>query len=327
MNKNWLLFFPLLISLVFSEKADATLAGLPPQSSPGQSSPISLLKKKLEARVQQTRHRAQPSLIFDIPVTYNEKVSFWIRQFQGQGQKWFRRWLERGTRYLPFIQEELRKADLPQDLAFMVMVESGFSATARSHAEAVGPWQFIEGTGSRYGLQKNSWLDERKDLRKSTRAAIRYIKDLYAEFGSWYLVAASYNMGESGLRKIINRHKTKDYWALVDKKALPAETREYVPKILAAMLITKAPGLYGFREFGIMQPLEYEFVNVPGGLSLRDLADQLNVTPRSLQDLNAELIQGAIPRQISKHTIRVPRGSSSLVMKYLESNPRKISVD
>lgn len=320
-------FFTLILTVcIFSQDLSANIARTSPASATAPPT-ISMLKKRLEERVQQTRHRTQPSLLFDIPVTYNERVSFWVRHFQNQGQKWFRLWLERGTRYLPFIQEELRKADLPADLAFMVMVESGFSATAKSTAAAVGPWQFIAGTGSRYGLQTNSWLDERKDLRKSTRAAIRYIKDLYAEFGSWYLVAASYNMGEGGLRRIINKQKTKDYWTLVERKALPAETREYVPKILAAMLITKAPGLYGFREFGIMQPLEFEFVNVPGGFSLRDLADQINVTPRSLQDLNAELINGAVPRQISKHTIRVPRGSSSLVIKYLEGNSRKISVD
>ena len=146
------------------------------------------------------------NLIFDLPVTYNKKVSRWVAHYQGPGNRWFRTWLQRSYKYMPFIQAELKKAGLPLDLAYMVMIESGFAPNAVSHASAVGPWQFIEATGSRYGLNKNWWLDERRDLKKSTLAAIRYIKDLHAEFGSWYLVAASYNMGENGLRRKIKKH-------------------------------------------------------------------------------------------------------------------------
>lgn len=330
MNLMPLLNFKTLIVIyvffsIWVPKAEAIPTPQNPDVRP--SPQISLLKKRLGERVKQTQHRTQASLIFDIPVTYNDRVSHWVRHFQGQGQKWFRLWLERATRYLPFIQEELRKAQLPQDLAFMVMVESGFSATATSHAAAVGPWQFIQSTGTRYGLQTNSWLDERKDLRKSTRAAIRYLKDLHAEFGSWYLVAASYNMGENGLRRIINKHGTRDYWKLVEAKAIPTETRDYVPKILAAMLISKAPGLYGFREVSVMQPLDFEFVAVPGGLQLVDLADGLNVTTQSLRDLNAELLQGSIPRHIPTHLIRVPKGSAQTVMKFVETKLRKFAIE
>ncbi len=275
------------------------------------------LKEKLQSLSQKnSRMAANNTLIFDLPVTYNKKVSKWVHYYQSRGQKWFREWLGRSSKYMPFIQAELQRANLPTDLAFMVMIESGFSASAVSSAEAVGPWQFIEPTGNRYGLQKNWWLDERRDLKKSTLAAIRYLKDLREEFGSWYLVAASYNMGESGLRRQIKKYQTKDYWALVQKGALPEETQEYVPKILAAMLIAKAPNLYGFRDIEKLTPLDYEVVSVPGGTDLDGVADHLGVTRKSLKDLNAEILLGYIPRQIDRYFIRVPKGASTMVSAY-----------
>jgi len=275
------------------------------------------LKEKLQNLTQKNTHAANNNtLIFDLPVTYNKKVSKWIHYYQTRGQKWFREWLARSSKYMPFIQAELQRANLPTDLAFMVMIESGFSASAVSHAEAVGPWQFIGPTGNRYGLQNNWWLDERRDLKKSTLAAIRYLKDLREEFGSWYLVAASYNMGESGLRRQIKKCQTKDYWTLVQKGALPEETQEYVPKILAAMLIAKAPNLYGFRDVEKLDPLDYEVVSVPGGTDLDGVADHLGVTRKSLKDLNAEILLGYIPRQIDRHYIRVPKGAGKMVSAY-----------
>jgi membrane-bound lytic murein transglycosylase D len=257
------------------------------------------------------------ALIFDLPVTYNEKVSRWVAYFQHRGQKWFREWLERASIYMPMIQNELRKANLPTDLAYMVMIESGFSPNAVSHASAVGPWQFIEPTGKRYGLRATYWLDERRDLKKSTLAAIRYLKDLHAEFGSWYLVAASYNMGENGLRRQIRKHGTTDYWTLIRRNALPQETQDYVPKILAAMLIAKAPSLYGFRSLERLNPLEYDVINVPGGTDLDELAEHLGVTRKSIKDLNAELVLGYIPRGVTSHYIRIPRGSARTVSQYI----------
>lgn len=282
------------------------------------------LKEKLQTLSQKNSKNAAANntLIFDLPVTYNKKVSNWIHYYQTRGQKWFREWLSRSSKYMPFIQAELQRANMPTDLAFMVMIESGFSSQAVSHANAVGPWQFIAPTGVRYGLRNNWWLDERRDLKKSTLAAIRYLKDLREEFGSWYLVAASYNMGENGLRRQIKKYNTKDYWSLVNKGALPAETQEYVPKILAAMLIAKAPNLYGFRDVERLNALDYEVVSVPGGTDLDAVADHLGVTRKSLKDLNAEILLGYIPRQIDKHFIRVPKGASNMVSEYVYNKSR-----
>ncbi len=281
--------------------------------------PISL-QERLQARVQKAPSSAQTSVIFDLPVTYNRKVSHWISYFQDKGKNWFRDWLERSTKYMPYIQKELKEAGLPQDLAFMVMIESGFAPNAISHADAVGPWQFIQPTGHRYGLKVNWWIDERRDLKKSTLAAIRYMKDLYQEFGSWYLVAASYNMGEGGLRRQIKKHQTRDFWALSRAGALPQETMDYVPKILAAMMITKSPSLYGFRDIAQFDPFDYDIVTVPGGTDLKEIANAIGVTGRSLRDMNSELVLGYVPSQVSKHTIRVPKGAMSLVSEHLANH-------
>lgn len=278
------------------------------------------LRQKLFKATSENSKGGSDAVVFDLPVTYNKKVKSWITYYQTSGRKWFKSWLERSTKYMPFIQQELKNAGIPQDLAFMVMIESGFSFQATSTASAVGPWQFIQDTGNRYGLQNRWWLDERRDLKKSTTAAIRYLKDLYAEFGSWYLVAASYNMGENGLRKKIKRYRTNDFWALIHLNALPDETKEYVPKILAAMMITKAPGLYGFRDIISHDPFEYDTVLVPGGTDLAQVAEALGVTTQLILEMNAELILGYVPRQVGHHIIRVPRGAARLVQNYLAKN-------
>lgn len=303
----------LLISLFFSISAWAAIPTTTTQSLSSQET----LKERLKKLSLNEDESKSHNLVFDLPVTYNQQVAKWVQYFQGKGSKWFREYLERSSKYLPFIQNELSKAHLPLDLAFMVMIESGFSTSATSTANAVGPWQFIEGTAARYGLRKHWWLDERRDFRKSTKAAIKYIKDLHQEFGSWYLVAASYNMGENGLRRQIAKHKTNDYWTLVSKKALPEETQNYVPKILAAMLITKSPNLYGFRYLERRDPLEYDYVSVPGGTDLESLADALGVTRKSLKELNSELLVNYIPRQIDSHTIRVPSGAGKIISEFL----------
>ncbi|WP_413291673.1 transglycosylase SLT domain-containing protein [Bdellovibrio sp. HCB185ZH] len=313
-----LLTFQMSVSAFAEANPKAAVPMLPP--SPVAPQKALTLKEKLKALTARSTHVQSDNLIFDLPVTYNNKVSKWVSYYQVKGNKWFREWLQRSYKYMPFIQSELRKANLPTDLAYMVMIESGFAPNAVSSAAAVGPWQFIEPTGVRYGLNKNWWLDERRDLHKSTTAAIKYLKDLYEEFGSWYLVAASYNMGENGLRRQIKKYGTKDYWTLIKLSALPVETQEYVPKILAAMLISKAPNLYGFRDLEKMDPLEYETVYVPGGTELNSLADHLGVTRKSLKDLNAELYLGYIPRQVGKHAIRVPKGAALMASSFANRN-------
>lgn len=289
--------------------------------------PVALsLKQKLKLLEEKQTHKTD-HFIFDLPVTYNKKVSQWISFFQVRGKNFFREWLEKSTKYMPLLQSELKKAGLPTDLAYMVMIESGFSSQAVSSAQAVGPWQFIQSTGANYGLQQNWWLDERRDIKKSTLAAIRYLKDLNNEFGSWYLVAASYNMGENGLRRQIKKHGTRDYWELVKKGALPQETQDYVPKILAAMMIAKAPNLYGFRDIDAQFPLQYEMVFAPPGTDIDQLADHLSVTRKSMRELNAELFLGYIPKTAMGHYVRIPLGSLAVAREFFRDQNKKFALD
>jgi membrane-bound lytic murein transglycosylase D len=263
--------------------------------------------------------------IFDIPVTYNNRVSNWIRWFQTDGRQSFKTWLERSSRYVPEIENELRRAGLPQDLVYLAMIESGFRPDAASHMGAIGLWQFIAPTARHYGLNISWWIDERRDFAKSTKAAIAYMKELNGEFNSWYLVAASYNMGETGVRRLIKRHATNNFWDLADKHVLPRETTDYVPKIIAATLIAKAPALYGFRDLDYQVPLSFDTVRVPGGTDLVNLAGYLGVSGKYLMELNPELTRGFIPREVRGHQIRVPKGSTLMVSQYVRMQQQQAS--
>lgn len=258
-------------------------------------------------------------LSFDIPVTYNSKVKWWIQNFQGSGRKWFKTWLERSNAYLPHMQTLLAKNGLPQDLAYIAMIESGFSAHATSNMEAVGYWQFITPTANRYGLETSWWLDERRDFLKSTAAASKYLVDLHGMFKNWYLTASAYNMGENRLKRLIEKHGTKDFWALSKMQGFPQETKEYIPKLLAAVLIAKSPKLYGFSDLNLKPPYRYEYFQLPGGTDLYDLAQYLKVEPKDLMTLNPELLKGFIPSSVKSHRIRIPVGRTASVSQYIRN--------
>lgn len=254
---------------------------------------------------------------FDIPVTYNNKVKWWINYFQTGGRKWFRTWLERSHAYMPLMQQLLKDRGLPQDLAFVAMIESGFSAHAVSSASAVGYWQFIKPTAHRYGLKTTWWLDERKDFTKSTSAAAHYLGDLYKMFGSWYLTAAAYNMGEGRMKRLVKKYHSKNFWELSRKKDFPEETQQYIPKLIAAMLIAKAPRLYGFDHLRPKSLSKYVYFTVPGGTDLVNLAQYLKVQESTLASLNPALTKGFVPSFVKSHRIRIPRGTSTLVSEYI----------
>lgn len=253
---------------------------------------------------------------FDIPITYNSHVSKWVKFFQNNGRKWFQVWLDRSANYIPHIHRLLDKRNLPRDLAYLAMIESGYSSKAISSASAVGYWQFILPTAQRYGLKHSWWIDERRDIIKSTWAASQYLNDLNKEFNSWYLAASGYNMGETRLRRLVKRHGTRDFWVLSQKKDFPKETRDYVPKLIAATMIAKAPHLYGFKS-PKGKALEYNYFYVPGGTDLFRLAEHLKVERDALLKLNPELLHGIIPKEISSHRIRIPLGSAKDVAAYI----------
>ena len=244
----------------------------------------------------------------DLPLTYNKKVQTWVHKFQHRYKVGFKIWLERSYRYLPQMRKLLRRKRLPEDLAYISMIESGFSAGATSHAQAAGYWQFIKSTGKRYGLRKAWWLDERRDFSKSTIAASNYFSDLYKMFDSWYLTASAYNMGENRLKRLIKKHKTRNFWELSKKRDFPKETRDYIPKLIAAIIISKAPHKYGFKNLFKHRPLMYDSFYAPGGTDLHNLADKLGFTSKYLKSLNPGLSKGFIPQFIAGYWIRVPKG-------------------
>lgn len=257
---------------------------------------------------------------FDLPIFYNKDVKKWMLYFQGRGKKRFEKWLTLSHRYLPFIRKTLKEKGLPKDLAFLVYIESGFSAHAQSPARAVGYWQFIESTANQYGLKTNWWLDERKSFVKSTRAATDYLKYLYQIFNSWYLTPAAYNMGETKLLRLIRKHKTKNFLLLSKKKDFPSETRNYLPKLMATMIMAKNYRSFGFKKQIIKKPyhLKVDHLMAPGGMDLYHLAHYLKMKPSQLKTLNPEILKAFIPHHIKNHMIQVPKGSTKKVFSYIK---------
>ncbi|MBI3754932.1 MAG: transglycosylase SLT domain-containing protein [Deltaproteobacteria bacterium] len=167
----------------------------------------------------------EEAITYDVPVVVNDKVELFIKYFQTRGRKYFEKWLTRSERYLPMVRDIFRQNGLPEDLAYLALIESGFNPNARSRARAVGMWQFMKWTGRKYGLTIEMWVDERRDPEKATWAAARYLKDLYGLFNSWHLSAASYNAGEGRIMRVIKRYKTDDFWIVAkQKKALKRAT-------------------------------------------------------------------------------------------------------
>ncbi|WP_228557326.1 LysM peptidoglycan-binding domain-containing protein [Myxococcus sp. AB025B] len=250
---------------------------------------------------------------YDIPVEMQPLVAQYIQFFQGPGRRWFRKWMSRSARYLPVMQPILEKHGMPLDTVYLAMIESGFSAHAYSWAHASGPWQFISSTGKQYGLKQDFWVDERRDPLKATHAAATYLKDLYRELGHWYLAWAGYNTGSGRVRRMIERHGTRDFWALAEEKGLAKETKHYVPKLIAAALVAKNPSAFGFsdEEFDYEQPLEFDEVELTDATDLDVVARAAGVNIQDVQDLNPELKRWCTPPASTKHPykLRLPKGA------------------
>ena len=245
----------------------------------------------------------------DIPLTLNGQVEYFIRFFQTSGRKSFTRWLSRSERYIPMMKEVLKKNGLPEDLVYLAMIESGFTPHAVSVASAVGPWQFISGTGKRYDLRIDHWIDERRDPLKSTVAAALYLKELYAMFNNdWYLAAAGYNAGENKILRAIDRYNTRDFWEISKGAYLKRETKEYVPKLLAAAIIAKEPARYGFADVAYLPPIEFDTVTIPSRTDLEVVAKLINADYQIVKELNPELRRWCTPPNYLDYELKIPLG-------------------
>lgn len=262
---------------------------------------------------------------WDLPVTRNDRVDTWIDFLAGGNHSRTELWMKRSGRYTPMIRERLRARGMPEDLIYLAFIESGYSTKARSHAAAVGLWQFIAETGKRYGLEVNSYVDERRDPLESTDAALDYLQELYGRFGSWYLAAAAYNTGENRVARIMRqqtgreRGRDEDFWTIAH--LLPKETRNYVPLMLAAGHINKEPHKYGFEDVEFQKPLEFTTVNVPGSVALSTVAKAAGVSEESVDELNPHLLRGMTPPN-KTWPVRVPVGTENRFAEAFEATLR-----
>jgi membrane-bound lytic murein transglycosylase D len=269
------------------------------------------------------------NVIHDVPIPLNQKVLSYIALFQGRLHDFLQEGMARGSKYLPMIQRVFRAEGIPLDLAYVPLVESAFKTTAYSRSKAKGVWQFVRGTGLEYGLRQDWYLDERSDPEKSTTAAAKYLSALADMFdGDWHVALASYNGGPGTMQRAMKRARSEDYWKLAARKGiLPRETREYVPMILAAIVIARSPKQYGFEP---MVPGEglvaYDKVTLPGPIDLRRVAEWANTTIDEIQDLNPELRRWTTPIRDKDYELRVPTGTAVLVSGRLtEAAPTELA--
>ncbi|MCA1990347.1 MAG: LysM peptidoglycan-binding domain-containing protein [Desulfarculus sp.] len=263
----------------------------------------------------QAKPEAEGSITYDIPITINDQVEYFIDYFQTKIPKRFRLYLSRSTRYEAVMRGILKEYGLPEDLLYLALIESGFSCQAVSSAQAVGPWQFIKASGVRFGLKIDYYVDERQDPVKSTHAAAKYLRELYNEFGSWYLAAAAYNAGENKIRRALSRYQASDYWTIShhQRDYLANETKEYVPRMIAAALIAKEPAKYGFGDIEYEPPMVFDEIQVHPGVSLSAVAKAAGLAASDLANLNPELKHGATPPNGQMYTLRVPQGQADRV--------------
>ncbi|MEW6426787.1 MAG: LysM peptidoglycan-binding domain-containing protein [Thermodesulfobacteriota bacterium] len=251
------------------------------------------------------------------PVTVNPQVSYYLDFFRNKHSKSFGRWLSRSGRYLPMIREEMEKAGLPAELAYLPMIESGFSTDARSPAGAAGLWQFMERTGRQYGLVINSYVDQRYDPMASTQAAILYLRDLYREFGTWPLAVAGYNAGNGTVRNALQKTEGDTFWDIAKSCYLREETKLYVPKLMATILIARTPEEFGFDQVEPEPAVTFETVEVPPLTRLEAIAVAGGLSEETLQDLNRELRQALTPPDLD-YAVRVPSGHGRRILANLE---------
>jgi len=275
-------------------------------------------KQLAEQTVQETTH--------DLPLPINDLVLRYVDYFQKRGRKGFEIGMQRAGRYRAMISKILAEEGLPQDLIYLCQAESAFKPLAYSRAKCKGLWQFGSGTGALYGLRQNWWVDERSDPEKSTRAAARHLKDLYAQFGDWLLVMAAYNWGAGGVERAVAYTGYADYWELLKRNNLPAETKNYIPIILAITIISKDPARYGF-EVTPDSDMSVEKVQLNSALDLRLVAESLDLTLAEVQELNPHVKRLTTPNNDPDFNLYVPQGMADKFLQEIASIPEAMRVN
>jgi membrane-bound lytic murein transglycosylase D len=258
------------------------------------------IRAKAQAEIKSTHS--------DLPLMMTDQVAGYISYFSNRGRGTFERAYARSGRYHDMMVRILKQEGVPQDLIYLAQAESGFTPTAVSRAGARGIWQFMGSRAKGYGLQRTMWVDDRQDPEKSTRAAARHLKDLYAQFGDWYLAMAAYNSGPGTVQGAVKRTGYADFWELYRRNVLPKETRNYVPIILAMTIVSKNLSHYGFSDVSMDSPAPFDSVPINYPIDLRLVADCVDATPQQLQQLNPSLLRSTTPGE-GMFELHLPAGT------------------
>jgi membrane-bound lytic murein transglycosylase D len=270
------------------------------------------VKAKAQAEIKSTHS--------DLPLMMTDQVAGYISYFSNRGRGTFERAFARSGRYHDMMVRILKQEGVPQDLIYLAQAESGFQPTAVSRAGARGIWQFMGSRAQGYGLRRSLWVDDRQDPEKSTRAAAHHLRDLYAQFGDWYLAMAAYNSGPGTVQAAVKRTGYADFWELYRRNVLPKETRNYVPIILAVTIMTKNLSHYGFDDVSMDEPAAFDSVAINYPVDLRLVADCVDATPQQLQQLNPGLLRLSTPKD-GTFELHLPAGTRQEYQTAMASIP------
>ena len=252
------------------------------------------ISEAIEIEMGETKFTVVDDRDGHIPLVRTKQVDQYINYFQTKGRKQFQIWLDRYVKYKDLILPILKEHEMPEELMYLAMIESGLNPKAYSKAKASGMWQFIYSTGKQYGLDRDWYRDERRDPVKATHAACKYLKDLYTLFDNWYLTLAAYNCGEGRVLRASKLHQTYDFWQM---HSLPRETRNYIPYFLSAAIIARTPEAYGFKVPKNIKPFRYETIALEKSADIAVLARVAGLKPNVLREYNPELRQSATPTE------------------------------
>jgi len=304
-----------------SEDVDPNLVPLEPELEPElTASPTDAPKEESVEPIESAESKENQGTAYNIPVVIDQTVQSHIRFFNTAIRDRFEQWLLRLNRYRPLVEDIFAEFDLPSDLVHLSLVESGFNPYAYSRAKATGPWQFMKGTGKIYGLRIDHYVDERRDPIKSTIAAARYLRDLYDLFGTWPLAMAAYNAGEGKVQRALTKAQAESFSEISRTKLIRGETKQYVPRIMAATIIARNLEQYGFNQVSVA-PHEFEEIVVTRPLHFRAISNVTGIPYSELLLLNPELRRDATPPDDTAYHLKVPVGASAKVVKLLDRVP------
>jgi len=306
------------LDLLTAQEAESS--GPQQKSEPAPIDEVNEVTPPVDATVKAQAEAEIKSTHSDLPLMMTDQVAGYINFFSNRGRGTLERALARSGRYEDMIRQILKEEGVPQDLIFLAQAESGFHPLAVSRAGARGMWQFMGSRARGYGLHRDFWVDDRQDPEKATHAAARHLKDLYNQFGDWYLAMAAYNSGPGTVQSAVKRTGYADFWELYRRNVLPRETRNYVPIIVAVTIMAKNPEQYGLDDVNRDKPIPYDTVKTDYPIDLRLVAQCIDASVADVQDLNPSLLRLTTPKERA-FDLRLPSGSKEKYLSTVETIP------